>query len=812
MAALLTGDKIQAHRRPAVRKLDYKRSYQLLMSPEILRSAKSLDFISGNMTTFKRLVDAVAHFSNLAFAFLPFSETRKGMASPFSQYANALSPRKIDLLEVPEIRKDRVLFGRCSHEMYFAQKNSTGPRINTILNELKLAEYMELAFERFEQDSSHSRQSQRKKEFDAYCQENAFWLEKDAYFKTLEEEFAGTDLNDLARDRFDLSSDMAKAFTNIHAKRIRYYQFVAMETDRQVKEGLNYARERGIKIEMLLPVGVILDGVEAFMRSDRFDRLRQIGCEPEPANGYPLQLWGLAAVKSLDLFIEFLVEGIARLQKLGVDSVLIDHAAGVLGGFITFDVYDPKLLAEGVTKLLSSSNPDDAKVAMDSVKWAFKKGDETERQEFAITVLQKILEKAKGIGISAETLGDIDRMLAAEIALAQAAKDGADITVMQDAQWGSTPLAEQGKEVRLSRTHDMAPLLATLSGRVGSINYPSIDGDIAAHLLHRVGIIAPQLQSEVDWGRGEIIAKFLQIASETISEIQDNKELAKEAEAFLRKLALRYPTFEGSADLLQQAVRGEGPVAGLSQLATIAEEIQTMTNHRQAYNLPIPSERISPEFFAEIHTRFAEGSSAGVVSMPLAEMFALLPKYFRGPNEWLTTNRPGTPGEAGNDAGNWERRLPNSEELAKHPILSRLAAREFHPVGEVYDLPSSNPTAVFRAQVKQVIGESTAYQAQNGNWTVWNAPAGIQPLMEIAVAYNGPIVTDGGENKAWAHYDMSQLGFESGRNYVFHDLVTGKDYNFTGQQIAENGLRVGLNKAQNRHHFVVYEAQERLTA
>jgi hypothetical protein len=81
----------------------------------------------------------------------------------------------------------------------------------------------------------------------------------------------------------------------------------------------------------------------------------------------------------------------------------------------------------------------------------------------------------------------------------------------------------------------------------------------------------------------------------------------------------------------------------------------------------------------------------------------------------------------------------------------------------------------------------------------------VEPLMQMACAYNGPAVLQGYENKAWATYAMDDFGLEAGRTYVLYDLVTGLTINRTGADLIENGLSIGLNAAESRHHFVVYE-------
>ncbi|MFA6548962.1 MAG: 4-alpha-glucanotransferase, partial [Candidatus Margulisiibacteriota bacterium] len=681
------------------------------------RSKKAPDFGHGNMTTFKRVVDTLVNAGIKAVCLLPIHELPDWMASPFSRDSmNALSPRLLDLAEIPEIKNSPLHCG----EVQMSVKSMTAKRkaaraektdIKTV--EKFNREFLGKAFVDFTKRGS----PERKKEFSDFCAKHGWWLDKYAYFKALQEVYKplGITMDELRDEYADMNSGKAQQFIN-HPKtqeRMDYYKFVQMETYRQVKEAFAYAHEKGIEeIEVMVGVGVGRESAEALLMRDIFDHTRQIGCFPEPKNGYPIQLWGFLAEKSGSAILDFKARCIENLRELGVDRVGIDHAAGALGGYTTFPVFTP----DGSLRLLDATNVDDAKIAEEGGEWAIPPGQEEERLEFAKAILRAILERVPGMRLALETVGDEKRREAAEAAIMDAIRNGADITLMRALPWEEIPLDDYTLTDLLILTHDMPALTGLLTGLAGDHRYPWINGNFVKKFLNRLGILAPHL---------------------------------------------------------------DGPIT-VSQLTT--------------------------EFMLEIYQRITGGSNAGTVALPLATLFTLRPEHLDA-GKWQYANiQPGTTGEINNPTGNWEQRPPAIEELENNSDqIGQLAAREPRYFDEPFELAPTTPKSRVLVQMGQVADCSVAYQAMNGQWTVWQAPAGIKPLMELAVTRKVNGEEAGHERGFEATFNLNELDPEKEKTYVFHDLVTGGEYRRTGEELNRLGLEVGLNKEENRHHFVIWE-------
>ncbi|MFA6418571.1 MAG: 4-alpha-glucanotransferase [Candidatus Margulisiibacteriota bacterium] len=681
-----------------------------------LRSSKVQDLGAGNMRTFKATVDQLAAAGIKHVCLQPIHEVAVDIASLFSRTSmNALSHRLLDLSEIPEVKELLALRKSVADTLARANRVTQGSTTNLGLVEVEYPAVLEKAFERF----SLSNHSQRTRQFNFFCEEHSWWLDKYAYFKGLKERFGHLPMEQWDRAYADLSSSKAQEFMGVNKDRINYHKYVQMETYRQVREGLDYARTKGIEeIEVLVGVGTSRESAEGFLMPDMFDFARQIGCFPEPENGYPIQLWGFLAEKDNDALLEFKVKSFQNLNELGINRIGIDHACGFLGGYTTFPVYDPQLLAQGQYRVLNAADPRDAKIAEEGGRWVFKpETEEAERKAFAQKVLFALLEKVPDMKFTAETVGDFHRRVAAEEAIQAAVARGRDITLMRSLPWEDVPLAAYGPNDRLSLTHDMPALTGLLTAQAGDHNYGWIDGQRAGKFLNRFGILAP----------------------------------------------------------------------GLTKPLSVSE--------------------LTTKFMMEVHRRIIAGSGAETVVMPLASLYTLSPDHLNA-GRWQYTNiQPGTSGEIGNPMGNWEQRLPVIEGLDLVNIRESTGT-DFRPFGSVGIL--SYPDDLFQAQVKDVVAEAVAYRAAAGKWTVWQPTESQRPLMEIAVTYTG---TTGSDEKAWARFNVADLGFDSGSNYVFYDLVSGKGYKKTGQELLNNGLHVGLQAetpdrpGSNRHHFVVFKEE-----
>lgn len=477
------------------------RTFMPLLSIPQLRARGIGDFGCGNLRAFKATASIAARAGIRALCVAPVSETEPPLASLFSRSSNnALSLRIISLEDMPEISNTPGLKAQLSARLAETSGETSGTKMNIPLVEKENTAFLREAYDIFLRGF---RWSARKREAGKFLEEQGWWLKPYSAFMAMKELLSPTPMEQWDPAYADLSSKLARSFLKSReARSIRgFFEFTQFEIDRQVREALKYAHDLGIEeIELLMGVGVSRISAEAFLMGDIYDRFRQIGCLPEPENGYPLQLWGFPAERAENpATLEFKVRSLRHMQQLGFDRISLDHAAGLLGGYFTFPVYDKASVGSGQFRVLNAEDPDDAKQAMDDCKWDC---DGMDPNDHANTVLRSILEQVPGMKLSAETVGDKKRREAAENAIEIAIENGHDITLMEALPWwdaGKTPtLHDYSQNDRLSLTHDMPALTALMTGRVGDHVYPWINGKSVSGILRRFGILTPQVDRPLD--------------------------------------------------------------------------------------------------------------------------------------------------------------------------------------------------------------------------------------------------------------------------------------------------------------------------
>ena len=699
-----------------------KRVFMPLLSIPQLRSRNARDFGCGNLAAFRETVRIASASGINALCIAPVNETEPELASLFSRSSNnALSTRIVALDRIPEIAGAPKLKGSLDTALAAHSNGTSGRKMNIPLVERENNRFLMEAYEIFLERTG---KNGRKADAAAFAQEQGWWLKPYSAFNTLKKLLHPASPETWDPAFFDLSCGKTKTFLNNgEAKYLRgFYEFSQFEADRQLRSALKYAHDVGIEeIELLMGVGVSRISAEAFLMGDIYDRFRQIGCLPEPENGYPLQLWGFPAERPENpATLDFKVRSLQHMQELGFDRISLDHAAGLLGGYFTFPVYDEARLGSGQFRVLIAEDPSDARYAIDRCRWDC---DGKDANGHANTVLSSILERVPGMKLSAETVGDYERRTAAESSISQAIESGHDITLMEALPWWqpeqNSTLHDYSDHDRLSLTHDMPALTALLTGRVGDHVYPWINGGSVSGLLNRFGILSPQV------------------------------------------------------------------------------------------NAPLDISELTPEFMFEVMRRICCGSSAGTVSMPLATLLNFKKDLIDG-GKWQCINiQPGTEGvvdEAVNKVGNFLQRMPEIENLeGLENLIGVLASRKPEFFDPPFDLMPVNPDDRFRCQVRKA-GNSVAYQAADGRWTVWAPQSGEKPIWELAFAYSGCDVLGEHGDKAWAAYPMGLLEFHESRDYIFLDLSGNvKPQTFSGWELVGGSLPIGLNPSCNRHHFVVLE-------
>jgi len=476
-----------------------RRLAQPFLSIHQLRS-KIPDFGHGNFATARRLVDIISPAGIRAITILPINETEPHLLSPFSKSSfTAVSTRLLSMSDVPEIERTPALRRQLESDLATASLLN-GDRIHAPTVDKMHRYYLNEAHNIFLNDPPRS---VRRKNFNEYCERYSWSVEPYSHFSALADHLLPMPMEFWDEAYADPESSKSKTlFRNATMKKLReYYKFSQFEADRQARGFFGYAHDNGIEeIELLMGIGVTRISAEAFMMRDIFDRTRQIGCLPEPDNGFPIQFWGFAAMyMDNPAAIDFLVKCFQYAHELGADRLLWDHGAGLFGGFYYFPLYRPGTVENGSPISLDKDNKDDERYGVDSHTWACTPGTELAHAE---KVMEAILDRMPNIRMAVETMGDNPRRIAAEHATELARKKGQNVTSMApfrcyDAKTHPT-LHSYRTDSRLSITHDEPSVTAMLTGRIEDHIYEWIDGKTVKGILNRLGILAPQLNLPID--------------------------------------------------------------------------------------------------------------------------------------------------------------------------------------------------------------------------------------------------------------------------------------------------------------------------
>ena len=173
------------------------------------------------------------------------------------------------------------------------------------------------------------------KEYDAFCEENGYWLNEYALFMALKnanKDVSWEDWDDSLRLRQPEAIEAAKVE---HADNIAFYCFVQFKFAEQWLSLKEYANENGIKIIGDIPIYIAYDSADTwaspsqFMLDEDLKPVKVAGCPPD-AFSEDGQLWG----NPLYIWDEMKKDGyswwkkrIAYAMKL-YDMVRIDHFRG----------------------------------------------------------------------------------------------------------------------------------------------------------------------------------------------------------------------------------------------------------------------------------------------------------------------------------------------------------------------------------------------------------------------------------------------------------------------------------------------------
>ena len=296
----------------------------------------------------------------------PCGKTKMSDSSPYTGTVFSKNPLFINLKDLTTEKWDKILSTKTLDELV---KNN--PNIGkTKAAYVYASEAIETAANEFYKNFKKNASKKLKKEFEAFKEENAFWLDKDALYEALSIE-NNSDYWPQWKDEVDkhlfgkVDSKMAeKRIAEIEKKYsdvIEKYKLEQFIVQKQTDETLEYTKRLGLKL--------IADRQVAF--SDRDNWAYQslflegwcLGCPPDyfSEDG---QAWGFSVVDPEKLFNKdgslgeagiLLKKLYTKMFKENPGGVRIDHTVGLIDPWVYKKGHLPKV-EEGAGRLYSSPN------------------------------------------------------------------------------------------------------------------------------------------------------------------------------------------------------------------------------------------------------------------------------------------------------------------------------------------------------------------------------------------------------------------------------------------------------------------------
>ncbi len=367
---------------------------------------------------------------------LPCNARDLTQASPFSIRSGfALNPLELDLFTVPEILEQAEVLATLKELQALEQANfAQSPGLAYSFRATLYLWALRKAF------GGGKLKGKRGKSYQEFQKAAAYWLEPYALFE------ARRQLKTLPAPTEPWQSSMT-AQEEEESRFIVYQQFLCWEQRKKLKERLE---EEQIPLVLNLPFGLERDSAEVALLSEVFDPSLQVGCGPEPYNGFPEQAWGIAPYQERSPALkEYLLRRIAWLGQFG-HGVFLDHLVGWCGQY--------------VLPLKLSANP--------GPQGHFLTSDAEERKANLLWFLE-VLHQGK-LSVLGEIAGDRERVAATQAGLAEAKKKGWEVTPTLIPRWEKDhagrlrTLAEYDPQALVMiETHDTSTLLQYLANQKG---------------------------------------------------------------------------------------------------------------------------------------------------------------------------------------------------------------------------------------------------------------------------------------------------------------------------------------------------------
>lgn len=274
-----------------------------------------------------RFVDWLAEGGQRLWQMLPLGGIGPGNSPYMSSSAFAGNVLMIDLVEL--------------HQRGWLDGADVEPLAGTQPHRLDFSKVVPFRMERLARAAARfaaQASATERSEFEAFCDEQASWLDDYALFMTLADHFGWRDWSDWDAGLATREPVALRTATHAHASRIAFWKFCQWSFFRQWKRLKAHANERGVKIVGDAPIFIAYQSAEVWARPELFELDERgkptvvAGVPPDFFSetgqrwGNPLYRWSAHAEDGYAWWIE----RVRRTLEL-VDIVRIDHFRGFAG-------------------------------------------------------------------------------------------------------------------------------------------------------------------------------------------------------------------------------------------------------------------------------------------------------------------------------------------------------------------------------------------------------------------------------------------------------------------------------------------------
>jgi len=723
-----------------------------------LTSSETKSLGAGNIATLRKAAEILSKIGVQEASILPITSRARGIASSFSNdSAYAIDPSILNLYQVSEIKQNNTfmnIIDRISLEL---------PDSPVSHADYQRAINISIMREAYETLSvllrTHKVFSERTIAFENFKKENQHWLPQYATFNALKKEHKDLPWYQWEdKDNYrNFNSSQIQDFIEQNSYEVDFWMYIQFELSLQVKDFNNYAKtDLNLETETFVGVGISRDSAEGLFMSELYDDSMQIGCYPEPENGYPLQLWGFISPIPGSKYDDYNAGRYNYLKSLGFDKIVGDHGAGMFGGYTTFpfEITEKLLLTVDpeksrfpeLFKTLANRkfvNAGDYPAATEALgKWAFNPGDEENRHLNAINVMKEFIKK--GIVPIVETVGDYNRRIAAEMAVAFAASQGFHIETMRAIPWESSHLNMFLGLDRLALTHDMPSFSNILTDKRGP---------------HELGQSIDNISGLVQRLRVPLTKADLPLREENLS-------------ASLFRI-MYTNLFRGST-------------AGVVSMP-FASLFNTLPKH--ANNGLYQNANVLPGTGGE----FDNPMRNWINRMPALE-YLYEDNHMETLRTILDRNNPilSDGYQSLYDDGHFQAIGSKITKPTDVPVLITESNKNLFPhhnIGEFAFWP-----------IHKILEKEICIEGVEDSLSL-----SLVPIYELIVSN----LNKSKDETSWKTIQLNEAGIRADKDYVFLDIRNNEAYVKNGLQLLNEGLTVGLNGNSKRHthHFVVFEIQ-----